>query len=205
MIELEKRFIGTRPKRAHTYTCVVHKFNVGEGPDDTEKFFLRDPEGVATVCLKGAWKKKLPVFSSWWVWEDVPPHWYQLLYGYPYPKAEFRDRLRTQIPPGYIGHVPYHYEIHDKGIRQHQPFEAQTSHAAGENTTGAAVAVRGELTEEKGQRLRELLQAIEDKHGPGLKFMGHDESNILHHIKPKGCPGFDLGPYRPKQRSLLGA
>lgn len=205
-----------RPPRAHTHMCVVHAFGDAKGitgttPEHTERFFHKDPEGVATTTLSGSWATKLRAFSSWWDWEGIPRDWYIKIEGIRYPKNAYRWKIPTRIPDVYAesAHIPYHVEIHEEGVVQWQPFGARTSHARGSNHVAVAAVVhwdrKGAPSFGLTKLLAEVLEQFEAQYGPYLEYIGHDESNIRNHIPPKGCPGFDVAPYASKSSSVFGA
>lgn len=200
-----------RPTRARTELCIVHAFGdskkvTGTTPAETERFFLRDPEGVATVTMSGSWKQKLAAFSTWWVWDNIPEAWSRDLYGHRYPKPEHRWDIPTRIPEAYqeAAHVPYHLECYSGGIVQWQPLEARTGHARGSNHTGLAVLVhwnrKGPPSEALLDRLREATQHVAWEM-PGLEYIGHDESNKRNNLDTKGCPGFPIARHVPPWES----
>jgi hypothetical protein len=179
---------------------VIHAFGDVKGisgttPNETARFFLADPEGVATTTLSGSWADKLPVFSAWWDWEGVSPAWYTKIKGVKYPKPQHRWNLPTRIPKDRLAaaHIPYHFEICEGGIVQWQPFYAKTSHAQGMNSRAAAFMLHWDRLIGPPipmlDDLRRLLEWSKKEHGI-LEVIGHDASNIRQGIKPKGCPGF---------------
>jgi hypothetical protein len=170
--------------RQRTTEIVVHKI----GPrgartfDDVARFFLEDPEGVATVTLSGTYEQKRPTIDAWRA-RGGPP-----------------DDKRAEA------FVPYHLLVDEAGaIARFLPLGARGAHEPKANGRSVAVACVGDYEREEPSEamlssLRWLVKwlALDDEARTLAGFVdgiptvsGHDD---VKDPPPKTCPGRHLAP-----------
>lgn len=181
-----------RKPRHVTNSVVIHRIgDTPQGPvgvtiEDIEHFFLEDPEGVATVALRGSYADKRKTFTQWW----NPPR---------VPDAVKRRTAYSKIPYRIqeSACVPYHFGIAPDGkVCQWLPTSVHGAHARGVNSTSVAIALirpRGsEFTRAQSDSLWALFGALSDEYDSIEEILTHKESDERQGIPhTKDCPGVD--------------
>lgn len=183
------RGVQYRKPRQHTTTVVIHRIGspksvVGTSFESIERFFTADPEGVATVTMRGSWASKKPRFEKWWEAGSIPPN-------------RYRENAPTMIPVYHHDRafVPYHFGIDRSAYCQWLPWDVAGAHAAGHNSRSIGVAIvnpSDALTEIQRRSLADMLTYIYLRHGGILDTITHDEANRKRGLPPKGCPGVEV-------------
>ena len=185
-------------RRSTTEGIVIH--GVGGGvieptPEGVEHFFLKDPEGIATVTMSGAYSQKKSVFTGWWVLPDRQKR----VDGV--PKAQYRIEARTKIPAANVSRafVPYHFAISGARIIQWLPWRIKGAHTVGWNNRSVSIALirnlrKGkDLTEYESIALANLITWCCMQHRGKLHIMTHDDARASRGLGPKPCPNVDVG------------
>lgn len=172
----------SRPPRTGMRGIIIHRIGSAEGSkegegrtvEEIEKFFVTDPEGVATTLLAGDWASKLQTIMKW---------------------------RKRGIPVELIGRsfVPYSFLIGDDGTAyQMLPLDRMGAHAVNYNQSGMGIAMISDPriaapSDAQIQSCKELIIALlkgfglkpDRGNGAGVKIAGHDEVRDT----PKQCPG----------------
>jgi hypothetical protein len=183
MIKLDHRehspAAKARPFRHQTTAIVVHHLGVDVNKDgittvgEAIDFFVRDPEGIATVALSGGYAGKLATIQRWRR-DGVP--------------AVFQGR----------GYVPYHFLVDEAGVVHRMlVLEAVGAHAGNVHTDWNAfsvgVACLGDFekrapSDAEVAAVVALLGDIRTVY-PEAEIFGHDETLERDGLPAKGCPG----------------
>jgi hypothetical protein len=167
--------VRARPMRVHTTAIVLHHLGIDinrDGAttvDEAIDFFVRDPEGVATVCLGGAYSSKVPTIARWKA-DGLP--------------AVYQGR----------GFVPYHFLVDaDGGVHRMLDLTSIGAHAGAWNDRSVGVACLGDFaarppTISEVASLVSLLRDILSVY-PHAEIVSHDETLERDGQQPKGCPG----------------
>ena len=174
LYEYRHRSAPKRPRRRSTGWIVLHRITVGTGVGGIVEFFTSDPEGVATVTVRGA-AKQMDAMRQWK--EDGVPEWAM-------EKA----------------FVPYHFIIDKSGkIFRMLADDARGAHCAGLNNSSIGVGVIGDFRKRhptgaqvlSAKKLcRNLIRRYRGDIDRDEAIIGHDEFCVdMKGDKPGGCPG----------------
>lgn len=194
--------VSFRPDRRQTRAIIIHA--IGDGPaglvgdtfGDIERFFLDDPEGVATVTLPGTWLQKAARFSKWWDRTASPGIKFTAA-GFPERSKRHRAATRIPLERKERAFVPYTFGICGPKVVQWLPWDARGAHARGWNHKSVSIALvrdvhhAGPLQREEAVALANVLTYCHLRVA-GLTTHTHDEANRLRSLLPKGCPGVDV-------------
>lgn len=170
-----------RTRRSRTTAIVLHHLGTDidrDGittKDEAVSFFVKDPEGIATVALPGTYDHKLPTIRRW---KERGP---------PYTTVAGADLT-------YSGFVPYHRLVGVDGtVYRMLPIEVVGAHAGAWNDRSVGVACLGDFskrppTDAEELALIALLRDILSVY-PGAEIVSHDETLVRAGLEPKGCPG----------------
>lgn len=167
--------VQNRPTRSRTSAIVLHRTAEDDNLDgvttfsEVVRFYTKDPEGVATVVLPGAYVSKLPQIRDWRA-RGVP--------------AATKERA----------FVPYHFLIEASGeVARMLPLAVRGAHAGAWNDRSVGIAILGnfELHEPTAAQVDAVLELIKDIRTvyPRAAVLGHDDTLTLDGMPPKGCPG----------------